>query len=56
MMMEFLTHLEPRHEKVGTTIIDELQEFNEIMFFDQGTIYIGYEINKIKKFCISLKD
>lgn len=52
-MMNVLTSLEPRFEKRGTTIIDELEEFNEVIFVAQGTVYIGYEINKKRVFCIS---
>lgn len=55
-MMQILTHLEPRFEKMGTTIIDELEEFNEVLFIDNGTIFIGYQINKKRTFCISNKN
>ena len=41
-MISVLTHLEPRHEKAGTTIVDELEEFNEIIFISKGTVLIGY--------------
>jgi len=46
-MMEMLTYLEPRQEKAKTVLVSELDEFNEIIFVMQGTIIIGYEINKI---------
>ena len=55
-MMQILTNLEPRFERAGTTVIDELEEFNEIIFVNQGTILIGYEINKKRIYCINHKD
>ena len=33
-------------------IIDELDEFGEITFIHKGMVSIGYEINKVKKFCL----
>jgi len=49
--MGILTSLEPRSEPAGTCLIDELDEFLEITFIMKGTVAIGYEINKIRKFC-----
>ena len=51
-----LSKLEPRFEKKKTPIIDELDEFNEIIFVTIGTVFIGYEINKVKNYCIKYTD
>ena len=51
-MSLLLTKLEPRYESKHTVIIDEFDEFNEIIFVYKGTIVIGYEINKMKRYCI----
>ena len=51
-----LSKLEPRFEKKKTLIIDELDEFNEIIFVTIGTVFIGYEINKVKNYCIKYTD
>ena len=40
----------------GTNIFTELDEINEIIFVQNGTIDIGFEINKIRKFVIRLKN
>ena len=48
-IIRILTSLEPRFEKKGTTLINELDEFGEITFIEKGKIGIGYEINKHKK-------
>ena len=42
--------LEPRMEYSNTVIILELEEFNEVLFFNKGSIDIGFEINRKKKF------
>lgn len=55
-MMDVLAHLEPRREESGTQMVNELDEFNEIVFIQKGVIAIGYEINKIKRHCIRYKD
>lgn len=47
-----LTNLEPLYIKQGTTILDELEEVDEIIFCYSGVIYIGYEINKKRRFCV----
>jgi len=49
-MLTMLTYLEPRFEKKKTIIVDELDEVNELIFVYQGTVAIGYEINKQKRF------
>lgn len=45
-MMHLLTHLEPRKELAGCVLLEELEEVNEVIFFEKGTIEIGYDLNK----------
>lgn len=42
-------------EKKDTELINELDELNEVLFFNHGTIEIGYEINRIKKYVLRFK-
>ena len=51
-MMSMLIKLEPRYEPENTILVDELDEMTEIIFVYEGTINVGYEINKQKKFCL----
>ena len=51
-----LNNLSPRREEAGTIIINELDEFGEVTFVCQGKVGLGYEINKVKKFCIVYQD
>ena len=51
-----LSNLEPRFELKHTILVDELDEFNEILFFQRGTMLIGYEINKCRKYCLKYVD
>jgi hypothetical protein len=51
-MIDMLGYLEPVYFERGTMIINELDEFGEVIFISKGVVSIGYEINKIKKFCI----
>ena len=55
-MMGILTSLEPRLNEAGTCIIDELDEFLEVSFVQTGTVAIGYEINKVRKYCTTKTD
>ena len=54
-MIQILHALEPRTEKKDTILINELDEQNEVLFFNHGTIEIGYEINRIKKYVLRFK-
>ena len=51
-MVELLKNLDPRKELAETILINELDDFNEVMFFNVGTVDIGFEINKIKKYVL----
>ena len=55
-MMMFLQKLEPRFEPKYTILMDELDESNEVIFICRGAVVIGYEINKVKKYCIKVKN
>ena len=48
-IIKVLTCLEPRSELAGSTLINELDEYNEITFIEKGKMGLGYEINKVKK-------
>ena len=41
-MMDFLLSLEPRNEESGIIIYNELDEINEVIFFNNGTYEIGF--------------
>jgi CRP-like cAMP-binding protein len=49
-------NLEPRFEPAGTTILEELQEINEIIFISKGRVAVGFEINKKKEFALTFHD
>ena len=55
-MISLLPMLEPRFEKRRTILVDELDELNEIIFVSKGSVVIGYEINKQKRYCIKYKN
>lgn len=38
-------NLEPRIEFMNTILVDENTETYEVLFFEQGTFYIGYTLN-----------
>ena len=54
--MVLVNLLEPRQEKKFVTLVEELDEINEIIFVTKGTIVIGYEINKQKRYCIKFEN
>lgn len=49
-MMDVLYQLEPRKEPKGEILVDELEEFTEVLFFMTGMFDIGYSINKKNMF------
>ena len=55
-MALLLTKLEPRFEAKKTIIVDEFDEFNEVIFVFKGTVVIGYEINKQKRYALKHKN
>ena len=44
-MRKVLEHIEPRSAKAGTVLIDELDEFLEVIFFVTGDFRAGYSLN-----------
>lgn len=44
-MLSILQYLEPRREEKGVMLVRELDEFNEVYFFNRGIYEIGFEIN-----------
>ena len=44
-MNELLINLEPRQFQKGKIIINELDEFTEVLFFNKGQIAIGFNLN-----------
>jgi hypothetical protein len=53
-MEALLYSLEPRREEKGVIIFDELDEVNEAIFIEKGSIDVGFEINRKKQFVIRL--
>lgn len=51
-----LTKLEPRFERRRTVIYDELEDVDDVLFITKGHLVIGYEINKVKKYTLIMKD
>jgi len=49
LMIGVVQNLEPLHMKKGVIILNELDEVGEIMFVCDGSIGVGYELNKFKK-------
>ena len=48
--------LEPRIEKAGTLLLDEMETTSEILFVDRGTVAIGYEVNHQKYYILKYKN
>ena len=55
-MMDLCTSLEPYVEAKKVEIITELQEFNQIIFIQQGKVLVGFDINNERKYCIQFND
>jgi len=51
-MTLILINLEPRFEKAGTILYDELDEVNEVLFMNNGEVDVGFKINGQAKFII----
>jgi hypothetical protein len=54
-MIELLRKLEPRTEPSGTILYKTIEEVEEMFFIEQGTVDIGFEINRETKFVMRLK-
>ena len=55
-MLHLLGSLEPRRELKDHILFEEQDEVNEVIFFNNGTYEIGFEINKFKEYVIRYKD
>ena len=55
-MIDLLSCLEPRREEKYNILINELDEFNEVIFFIEGIYEIGFEINRVKTYVLRYKD
>ena len=51
-MMRLLSMLEPRKENKNVTIYNELDEVNEVIFFNKGDYDVGFEINRERYFVV----
>ena len=47
-----MRNLEPRIEMEGSIIFEELDEINEMIFVLNGTIDIGFDINRLRKYVL----
>ena len=55
-MLEIMKALLPRRYFEGDIIFEELQEVLEMTFVQRGKFHVGYEINKKRKFVVSLAE
>ena len=53
-MVNLLQMLIPRREQKGAVLFKTLEEVNEIFFIEQGSVNIGFEINRGHRFVIRL--
>jgi len=51
-LFKMLSFLEPRWENAGTVLMQENQEVYEVLFFQQGTFLMGYELNQVSTYVI----
>ena len=51
-MVQIFKYLDPRREFSDTIFVKELDDFSEIMFFNRGTVDIGFEVNRKVKFVL----
>ena len=54
-MLGLLQNFEPRLEPKGSIIYKELEEIQEVLFQESGAIDIGFEVNRVTKYCLRLK-
>lgn len=55
-MLDIMKSLEPRYEERDVTLVNELDEFTEVYFFNKGTYEIGFEINHQSYYCLRYKN
>ena len=55
-MIEVLQNLECRRDEKYVILYNELDEMNEVLFFESGTFELGYEINRFTKYIFKFKN
>jgi len=55
-IMELVIMLESYQSPAKTILFDELAEITEVLFIGKGSVVVGYEINKLKKYCIKYEN
>ena len=55
-MLGILRNLECRREDRFVVLYNELDEMNEILFFEIGMFEIGYEINRFTRYVLRFKN
>ena len=55
-MVQVLQNLECLHEDRFVVLYNELDEVNEVLFFETGTFEIGYEINRFTRYILRFKN
>ena len=51
-MIQILRQMDYRHLNANTIIFDELDDINEVIFIESGTVEIGYQMNKRRHFVL----
>lgn len=51
-MISILQNLEPRIEEAGQILYEELDEIEEIIFITEGSVDVGYDLNRNRKFVL----
>lgn len=51
-IMSILTQLEPIFIPAESTMFRELEEIQEVIFVQQGTVHVGFEVNRRQKFVV----
>lgn len=54
-MESLLNCLEPRREERYVVLFDELEEVNEVMFFEVGVVDVGFDLNRKKSFVLRME-
>ena len=55
-MVQVLQNLECLREEKYVILYNELDEMNEVLFFETGTFEIGYEINRFSRYILRFKN
>lgn len=54
-MESLLNCLEPRREEKNVIIYDELDEVNEVIFFEEGIVDVGFDLNRQKSYVVRIE-